>query len=135
MAPVGLDDVSYPASPSPLPPLIERWERLYETDPVAMMLECYTEDGTVQAMQIGARPTPKDRQIQGEQRSFRAFPSHRIRMKRWLTTPEVIAVEFTWEGEHHRDPSRTLRTISACHLRLRHGLIAVDHSYIPTGPA
>jgi hypothetical protein len=54
-------------------------------------------------------------------------------MKHWLTVPGVIAVEFTWQAHHVKYPDRNLSTISACYLRLEGDLIAIDHSYVPTG--
>jgi hypothetical protein len=133
--PVGLDNVRYVPSPSELHPLLRLWEDTYNTDPTAMMMECYTADGTVQAMRPGAEPVPREPQIAMERKSAEVFPGRSIHMKRWLSSPDVIAVEFDWQGIHRRDPSRNLYTISACFLRLRDGRIAIDHTYVPTGPA
>jgi hypothetical protein len=135
IAPVGLDEVTWAPSGGPMPALLEQWERLYLADADAMMTECYTADATVTAMRIGSRPVPREEQIAIEQRSAAAFPGRRITVKRWLAEPDRIAVEITWEGRHHRDPTRSLRTVSGCYLRLRDGRIAVDHTYIPTGLA
>ena len=133
--PAGIEKVRYVASPSPLHPLLKLWEDTYNTDPTAMMLQCYTEDGTVQAMRPGSYPVPKEPQIAMERKSAEVFPGRSIHMKRWLSTPDVIAVEFDWQGTHRKDPTRNLHTISACFLRLRDGLIAIDHTYVPTGSA
>jgi hypothetical protein len=133
--PAGIDKVRYVASPSPLHPLLKLWEDTYNTDPTEMMLQCYTEDGTVEAMRPGGYPVPKEPQIAMERKSAEVFPGRSIHMKRWLSTPDVIAVEFDWQGIHRKDPTRNLHTISACYLRLRDGLIAIDHTYVPTGSA
>jgi hypothetical protein len=135
LRPVGLEAITYLASPVELPALLEHWTSTYRNDPEAMMNECYTPDGTVEAMRLGGHPTAKEPQIAMEKRSAEVFPGHQIHMKRWLTGPGVIAVEFSWEGRHVRLPERNLQTISACYLRLREGRIAVDHTYIPTGSA
>jgi hypothetical protein len=133
--PVGLDKVRYVASAGPLPPLLALWEDTFNNDPVRMMRECYTEDATVQAMVPGAPLYDVEQQIAREERSHHIFPGRTIGMKRWVTSEKAIAVEFDWSGVHYKDASRSLHTIAACFLRLRHGLISVDHTYKPTGAA
>lgn len=133
--PAGIDKVRYVSSPSPLHPLLKLWEDTYNSDPTEMMLRCYTEDGTVQAMRPGSYPVPREPQIAMERKSAEAFPGRSIHMKRWLSTRDVIAVEFDWKGTHRKDATRNLHTISACYLRLRDGIIAIDHTYVPTGSA
>jgi len=135
IAAIGLDEVTWESSRKPMPELLQLWEQRYNSDPVAMMMDCYSADGTVMAMRIGAKPVARDAQIATEQRSAAAFPGRRIEVKRWLAAADAIGVELTWEGRHHRDPNRSLRTISACYLRLRDGCIAIDHTYVPTGLA
>jgi hypothetical protein len=133
--PVGLKKVRYVHSPSPIHPPARAVGRHVQQRPGPHDARVLHVDGTVQAMVSGAPVCNVEQQIAREERSNHVFPGRKIGMMRWLSNETTIAVEFDWQGVHYKDASRSLHTIAGCYLRLRDGLIAVDHTYKPTGAA